>query len=112
MRYFLFIIVIFIIPALLGLGITQGILTGYYVDGNFVPLGVYIFVGLYWVSAWFIYQHNEAKKTLNRILDILLDDKEVDDLFELAKKRRQLLRENKCLSLSGGKRANWFLKKV
>lgn len=77
-------------------------------DGEPIKLGVYVIMGLYWLGAYFAYKRHEAKTKLNRLLDKLLDAEEADHLFEAAKRRRQILKEENFSLEEGESRGKWF----
>ena len=78
-------------------------------DGEPVKLGVYAVIGLYWLGAYFAYKSHERKVKLNHLLDKLLDEDEAKHLFEVAKRRRQIIKEENYISLEeGDKRGKWF----
>ena len=102
-------LVFFVIPVLIYFIISRDPVIGIDEDGEPIKLGVYVVVALYWGGAYFVYKRHESKIRLNRLLDKLLDDKEADHLFEIAKRRRQILREDKFLIEKGENRAKWFV---
>jgi len=102
------IIVFLLVPMLLYFLITWDPVIGVDEDGEPMKLGVYVVIGLYWVGAYFMYKRHETKAKLNRLLDKLLDDEEADHLFEVAKRRRQIFKEEKFSLEEGENRGKWF----
>ena len=102
------IVVFLLIPILIYFVITWNPVIGVNEDGEPMRLGVYVVVGFYWLGAYFVYKRYEAKTRLNRLLDKLLDDEEADHLFEIAKRRRQILKEEKFSLEEGENRGKWF----
>jgi len=102
------IVVFLLIPFLIYFLITWDPVIGMDEDGEPMKLGVYVVIGLYWLGAYFAYKRHETKAKLNRLLDKLLDDEEADHLFEIAKRRRQILKEEKFSLEEGENRGKWF----
>lgn len=102
------IIVFLLAPILIYFLVTWDPVIGVDEDGEPMKLGVYVVIGLYWLGAYFAYKRYEAKTRLNRLLDKLLDDEEADNLFEVAKRRRQILKEEKFSLEEGENRRKWF----
>lgn len=102
------VVVFLLIPILIYFVITWNPVIGVDEDGEPIKLGVYVVVGLYWLGAYFSYKRYEVKTRLNQLLDKLLDDDEADHLFEVAKRRRQILKEEKFSLEEGENRGKWF----
>lgn len=102
------IVVFLLVPMLIYFVIAWDPTIGVDEDGEPMRLGVYVVIGLYWLGAYFAYKRHETKKKLNRLLDKLLDDEEADHLFEIAKRRRQILKEEKFSLEEGENRGKWF----
>lgn len=79
-------------------------------DGDPMRLGVYLVIGLYWIGAYFVYKRHEAKRRLIELMDKLLedDDEEFEHLFEIIRRRREMLRENRYISEQNEERVRWF----
>ncbi|MFA6099172.1 MAG: hypothetical protein WC808_06585 [Patescibacteria group bacterium] len=107
-RIFVAIVVFLIIPILLYFLIIKDPIIRIDENGELMKLGVYLVIGLYWAGAYLTYKRHQAKMKLNRLLDKLLDEEEANRLFEAAKKRRRILREEKFSSKKGEKRSEWF----
>ena len=65
------VVVFLIIPILIYFVVEWDPVIGLDEDGEPIQLGVYIIIGLYWVSAYFAYKRHEAKSRLNCLLDEL-----------------------------------------
>lgn len=102
------IIIFLLVPMLIYFLITWDPVIGVDEDGESMKLGVYVVIGLYWLGAYFAYKRHETKTKLNQLLDKLLDDEEADHLFEVAKRRRQILKEEKFSLEEGENRGKWF----
>lgn len=102
------IIVFLLIPILIYFVVTWNPVIGMDEDGEPMKLGVYVVIGLYWIGAYFVYKRHETKTKLNRLLDKLLDDEEAEHLFEVAKRRRQILKDEKFSLEEGENRGKWF----
>ena len=109
-RVFVGLGVFFLIPILIYFVVTWDPVIGLDKDGEPIKLGLYIIISIYWVGAYFAYKRHEAKNRLNQLLDKLLDENEekARHLFEVAKRRRQILREDKFSREEGENRARWF----
>lgn len=107
-RVFVGLGVFFLIPILIYFVVTWDPIIGLNEDGEPIKFGVYVVIGLYWLGTYFSYKRHEAKTRLNRLLDKLLDDDEADHLFEVAKRRRQILKEEKFSLEEGENRGKWF----
>lgn len=109
-RILIGLVVFFLIPILIYFIVTWDPVIGLDEDGEPVQLGVYIIISLYWIGAYFIYKRHEAKERLNKLLDKILDEdeKEAEHLFEVVKKRREILREDKFSREKGEDRVKWF----
>ena len=103
-------VVFFLIPILIYFVVKWDPVIGLNEEGEPNQLGVYIIIGLYWVSAYFAYKRHEAKSRLNCLLDKLLneDEEEFKHLFEIAKRRREDIREDRFLRQEGENRVKWF----
>ncbi len=103
-------VVFFLIPILIYFVVKWDPVIGLNEDGEPNQLGVYIIIGLYWVSAYFVYKRHEAKSRLNCLLDKLLkeDEEEFKHLFEIAKRRREDIREDNFWREEGENRVKWF----
>lgn len=103
------IIVFLLVPILIYFLITWDPIIGVDEDGEPMKLGVYVVIGLYWIGAYFTYKYHESKTRLNKLLDKLLDKEEAEHLFEVAKRRRQIIKDGEFISLEEGeKRGRWF----
>jgi hypothetical protein len=102
------IIVFLLIPILIYFLITWNPVIDVDEDGEPTKLGIYVVIGLYWLGAYFAYKRHKTKIKLNRLLDKLLNDEEADHLFEAAKRRRQILKEEKFPLEEGEDRGKWF----
>lgn len=102
------IVIFLLVPIFIYFIITWDPVIGVDEDGELMKLGVYVVIGFYWLGAYFAYKRHETKIKLNRLLDKLLNDEEADHLFEIAKKRRQILKEEKFSLEEGEKRGKWF----
>lgn len=108
-RMIIDIIIFLLIPILIYFFVTRDPVIGADEDGEPVKLGIYIVVGFYWLGAYFAYKSQERKEKLNRLLDKLLDEDEAEHLFEVARKRRQIIKEENYIYLEeGDKRGRWF----
>lgn len=103
-------VVFLVIPFLIYFVVEWDPVIGLDEDGEPIQIGVYIIIGLYWVSAYFVYKRHEAKSRLNCLLDKLLDEDEEEfkHLFEIAKRRREDIREDRFLREEGENRVKWF----
>jgi len=103
------IIIFLLVPMSIYFLITWDPTIGLDEDGEPMKLGVYVVIGLYWLGAYFAYKSHERKEKLNRLLDKLLDEDEAEHLLEVAKRRRQIIKEENYISLEeGDKRGRWF----
>lgn len=108
------IIVFFLIPILIYFVVKWDPVIGLNEDGELNQLGMFIIIGLYWGGAYFVYKRDEAKRRLNCLLDKLLneDKEEFKHLFEIAKERREDIREDSFLGKErreeGENRVRWF----
>jgi len=103
------IIVFLLIPILIYLLITWDPIIGVDEYGESVQLGVYVVIGLYWLGSYFAYKSHERKVKLNRLLDKLLDENEIEHLFEVAKGRQQIIKRENYISLKkDDERGEWF----
>lgn len=100
--------VFLIVPLLIYFLITWDPVISVDENGDPMQLGAYLVIGLYWVGAYLAYKRHQAKTKLNRLLDMLLDKREANRLFEIAKKRRRILEEEKFPFKKNEKRADWF----
>lgn len=109
-RVFISIVIFFIVPLLIYLIVVWDIANGIDEEGEPTQLGHFIILGLYWIGAYISYKRHQAKSRLNQLLDKLLeeDDKDVDHLFKVLKKGREMHRKDRYPTIKGDDRVKWF----
>jgi len=105
-------LVFMIVPLLIYIVTQWDPVIGFDEEGEPIKFGPFFIVGLYWCGAYFAYKRHEARKRLNKLLDRLLDEEEAMNILEIAKNRREFLRQEGSEFAvgyeKGEKRARWF----
>lgn len=66
--------------------------------GSQMKLGVYVVIGLYWLGRILLIKATKKREAGNHLLDKILDEDEAKHLFEVAKRRRQIIKEENYIS--------------